>query len=270
MAQKKAGADIKQKLGVKFQLSPPKVLESAQASRPVSQAVQHQSAEACRDLAVKVFNQSDKDFKLYIKNDGNLDRLDTVHGFLRILKNLKNVLRRLNEGSYDDKMKNYYLTYNGTIQIVDICQQFLRKNLYPILTRKYYSLCIASMECHLVLLGVKYLDWRVKLYVELAHAYEELGQLQFANKTIELAIGKVMEVKALEESDPPLQDYAQQIFFQNLRILKILEIKYKLQGGQSVSYTHLTLPTKRIVQILVVAVLLKKKTNKNTKRIIRR
>eukprot|EP00828_Plagiopyla_frontata_P047946 TRINITY_DN9018_c0_g1_i7.p3 TRINITY_DN9018_c0_g1~~TRINITY_DN9018_c0_g1_i7.p3 ORF type:complete len:132 (+),score=30.94 TRINITY_DN9018_c0_g1_i7:93-488(+) len=129
----------------------------------------------------------------------------------------------IRDRSYDDKMKNYYLTYNGTIQIVDICQQFLRKNLYPILTRKYYSLCIASMECHLVLLGVKYLDWRVKLYVELAHAYEELGQLQFANKTIE-----------------------------------------------SVSYTHLTLPTKRIVQILVVAVLLKKKTNKNTKRIIRR
>ena len=44
------------------------------------------------------------------------------------------------------------------------------------------------MEGHLVLLGVKYLDWRVKLYLELgnflkflkaffkkAHSYEELG-----------------------------------------------------------------------------------------------
>ena len=27
------------------------------------------------------------------------------------------------------------------------------------------------MECHLVLLGVKYLDWRVKLYVELGKIF---------------------------------------------------------------------------------------------------
>eukprot|EP00828_Plagiopyla_frontata_P023368 TRINITY_DN2998_c0_g1_i3.p2 TRINITY_DN2998_c0_g1~~TRINITY_DN2998_c0_g1_i3.p2 ORF type:complete len:107 (+),score=28.14 TRINITY_DN2998_c0_g1_i3:233-553(+) len=36
-----------------------------------------------------------------------------------------------------------------------------------------------------------------------------------------------------------------------------------LQGLEAVSYTHLTLPTKRIVQISVVAVSLKKKLNKN-------
>lgn len=30
-------------------------------------------------------------------------------------------MKMLNEGTYDDKMKNYNLAYNGTIYIFDIC-----------------------------------------------------------------------------------------------------------------------------------------------------
>jgi len=49
----------------------------------------------------------------------------------------------------------------------------------------YYATCIVTMEAHLVLLGLKYLDWRVKLYIELAHVYEELGSMDIALRTIE-------------------------------------------------------------------------------------
>jgi hypothetical protein len=45
-----------------------------------------------------------------------------------------------------------------------------------------------------MLMGLKYLDWRVKLYMELAHVYEELGSMETALKTIENCKNKVLEV----------------------------------------------------------------------------
>jgi hypothetical protein len=69
----------------------------------------------------------------------------------------------------------------------------------------------------------------VKLYLEMAQIYEECGSLTAASRTIEMAIKKCQDLKDLEESDPPLPDYVFKIFEKTLRLLRVQDVKYKLQ-----------------------------------------
>ena len=79
-------------------------------------------------------------------------------------------------GTFDDKQKNYYLTYNTSLYIYDICKD-LRKSVYSSLTIDYLAYTIVSIEANIILNTNKYLEWRVKLYIELAHIYEECGSV---------------------------------------------------------------------------------------------
>jgi hypothetical protein len=62
------------------------------------------------------------------------------------------------------------------------------------LTIDYLGFCICTLEAHLVLFNIKYLEWRVKIYVELSKTYEEIGSNEVALRTIELCIKKVAEL----------------------------------------------------------------------------
>jgi hypothetical protein len=95
---------------------------------------------------------------------------------VNLLNLLKDILILLNLGTFDEKLKTYYLTYNATIYIMDICQM-LRKSVFASLTIDYLAYSIVSLEGNILLIAVKYLEWRVKFYLELAHVYEEIGSL---------------------------------------------------------------------------------------------
>lgn len=112
--------------------------------------------------------------------------------------------------------------------MLDICT-FLRKSVYSALCIDYLAYCIVSLEGNIILTSVKYIEWRIKIYIELAHTYEECGSIPAAGKTIEMALNKVLESKALEEKDPPLPDYMAKLFTNTLRILRSLDVKLKLQ-----------------------------------------
>lgn len=105
----------------------------------------------------------------------------------------------------------------------------MRKSVYSTLCIDYIAFCIVSVEGNIILMSVKYIEWRVKLYIELSHIYTECNSIPAANKTIELALNKVLESKSLEEKDLPLPDYMQKLFTNSLRILRSLDLKLKLQ-----------------------------------------
>jgi hypothetical protein len=161
-------------------------------------------------------------------NDQKVRRADTAKGLVSILQKLRDALDMMNHGTSKDKEQNFFLTYNGTIYIHDICER-LRGAVYSTLTIEFVAFCITCLESNLVLFGVKYLDWRIKLYIELAHIYEECDSLQSASKTIDAAMQKVNELREIEESDPPLPDHSRKIINLNMRALKILDLKFKLQ-----------------------------------------
>lgn len=216
-----------QKPGVKFQdQKPSSSQQSTRAQKKLSP--QYKDANYCKNYAIEIFNEADRCFKLYTKNDLEVKRKDTAKALVKILTSIKEALDLMNLGTYEDKLKNYYLSFNGSVYIYDICQ-FLRRSVYSSLTIDFIACAITSLESHLVLLGVKYLEWRVKLYVELAQIYEECGSLVAASRVIEMALKKVQDLKDLEESDPPLPDYVAKIFEKSFRLLRVQDVKYKLQ-----------------------------------------
>lgn len=179
-----------------------------------------------------MYNTVETKFKKFISGDPKVKRKDTAKALKSLLDQLKRVLAQLNLGSFDDKVKYYYLTYDATIYVLDICT-LLRRSVYSSLCIDYIAYCIVSLEANVILTSVKYTEWRVKMYVELAHIYIECGSLSAASKTIDLALTKILEAKALEEKDPPLPDFMQKLFVNSLRVLKCLDVKLKLQVSSS-------------------------------------
>jgi hypothetical protein len=121
--------------------------------------------------------------------------------------------------------------------MLDICL-FLRKSVYSPLCIDYLAFVILSLEGNIILSSVKYIEWRIKIYIELMHTYEESGSISAASKTIEMALSKLSEAKALEEADPPLPDYMAKLFTNNLRILRALDLKLKLQVNKKPIQTY--------------------------------
>ena len=225
MTTKKNDPGAKARPGVKF-ADPKKEKDFIQEEKLKKNKV-YKDLQFCQDFALKAFNDADSLLKLYTKNDQEVKRKDTAKGLCKILDLLKEALDNCNQMNSDNKEKLYYLTYNGTIYMYDICKS-LRKSVYSSLAIQYIAYAILSLESNISLLGVKFLDWRIKLYIELAHIYEECESFKAASKAIEVAMQKVTELKSLEESDPPVPEYIEKIFQNNFRILKALELKYKL------------------------------------------
>ena len=228
-------SEQKLKQGVKFadtkQTANPEALLTARSKEEKPKVIL--PLEECRTTLIKIFNDSDSNFKLATKTDPEVRRKDTARALCKILDSLKEGLTLLNHQPAENRDKLYYLTYNGTIYTFEICRA-LRKSVYSTLTIQYLAYSIISLERNLNLLGVKFLDWRVKLYIELAHVYEECDSYKAAAKSIELAINKVNEIREVEESDPPVPEHITSILANNSRILKALDIKYKLQVKMSI------------------------------------
>lgn len=186
------------------------------------------SVARAREYSIDVFNTVETRFKRFVSTDPKVKRKDTAKALKSLLDMLKKVLAQLNLGSFDEKVKNYHLTYNATIYMMDICS-FLRRSVYSALCIDYLAYCIVSLEGNIILTSVKYTEWRVKIYVELAHIYSECGSISAASKTIDVALAKVLDLKSLEEKDPPIPDYMLKLFTNSLRVLRSLDIKLKLQ-----------------------------------------
>ncbi|CAD8200548.1 unnamed protein product [Paramecium pentaurelia] len=223
MADKKQQAQAKP--GVKFQDQPASVQQVENKPQVI-----YKNATEQKDQALKQFNKVQTLFKTYTASDPQCIRKDTAQSLKSLLASLRDCMQVLNIGTFEDKNSNYYLIYNGTVYIFDICR-VLRKSIYQYIAIEFLAFCITSMEGCIVLTSIKYLDWRIKLYVELAHIYHSLQSKACAYRTIDLGLQKVQELRELEEMDPPLMDYMDKILKQNTRLLKILELKFKVQAG---------------------------------------
>ena len=80
-------------------------------------------------------------------------------------------------------------------------------------------------------MNIKYLEWRVKIYIELAKNYQEIGSNEVALRTIEHCQTKVKELQDVLSQEPPVPLHVKKIFENTTRSLRMLEIKYKLQLG---------------------------------------
>jgi hypothetical protein len=114
--------------------------------------------------------------------------------------------------------------------IFKICTQ-LRKAGFAKQATLFMAFNILCLDNNLILTTVKYLDWRVLNYVELARAYADMAAFKAAQKVIEHGISKVLYTKKIEEQDPPVPAGTKDTLIEALRILRTQELKYLLQNG---------------------------------------
>jgi len=87
------------------------------------------------------------------------------------------------------------------------------------------------MEGNIILQDVKFLDKRTQIYISLAQIYEEAEYYSQAISLLDTAIAKYKELKAIHEIDQPVPQHISAILEDNIKILKIMLIKYCMQGG---------------------------------------
>lgn len=112
--------------GVKFQDQPNKELVPISSSVPISQKTTHLSLAEQKELALSSFNKVTSQLKQYTAQDPECQRKDTAFALKSLLEKLKATITVLNDAEFDEKVNNYYLLYNATIYVFEICR-ILRK-----------------------------------------------------------------------------------------------------------------------------------------------
>lgn len=128
-------------------------------------------------------SQAKADFEKFTKYDQNTRRKDTVEVISDILQRIKDASSEINKKSEEERERLYYLTYNGSILIFQLCHRLRQGNFAKEATH-YLAFNLLCLDNNLILSTAKYLDWRVLNYVELARAYGDMQANKAALKVI--------------------------------------------------------------------------------------
>lgn len=176
------------------------------------------------------FNQIQSELKSSISHDPEVKAASTVHCITNFFDKIIKEFASLDSLSSTLREQLYDIIYNISILFYDYINR-MRKNKFSIHGTKYLIWIISHLESNIVLSGIKFLKWRIKLYIELSFLYEDYEAFSAAYKTIAQAISKVNDLKAIEEQQGPLPEYIKTIFIDNFKYLKYFEFKYGILSG---------------------------------------
>lgn len=160
---------------------------------PIDQVKLTKYEQLEKDCSEKIKKAKDE-LDHFTKNDQSYRRKDTVEVVLDVMKRVKDAASEINKQSEETREKLYYLIYNATIIIFNACHK-LRKSNFSREATHFLAFNVLCLDNNLILTTVKYLDWRVLNYVELARAYADFGALKAASKVITYAVNKVLYTK---------------------------------------------------------------------------
>ena len=192
--------------------------------------------EEARDMPLgeEVMQEMDainKGFLSYYEKDSSLERKDTTEIIVDFISKTKASLQKIVNAGEEAREKLFWILFNGSIQIYTYCRT-LREGLHSQKAIEGLIYAVSILDGNLILMKAKYLDWRVRIYCELASAYEDLGAATAAKNVIAHAQKQVQYLKELEEQDPPVPESTAVAIVEAQRILNSLELKYGLQSGQ--------------------------------------
>ena len=177
------------------------------------------------------FNQYVQKLNTLTIHDPEIRKSDTVDCiklyFDKIIEEIDNTYSKY---SSTVREKLYYIIYQICLIFYDYIHK-MRKYNYSIHGTKYILWMLSIMESNIVLSHIKYMKWRVALYIELASLYEDIKAYKSAYNSITQGINRLNELKAIEEQAKPLPDYMQDIFIENFKYLKYAEFKYGILCG---------------------------------------
>ena len=177
------------------------------------------------------FNQYVQKLNSLTIHDPEIRKSDTVDCiklyFDKIIEEINNTYAKY---SSTVREKLYYIIYQICLIFFDYIHK-MRKYNYSIHGTKYILWMLSIMESNIVLSHIKYMKWRVALYIELASLYEDIKAYKSSYNSITQGINRLNELKAIEEQAKPLPDYMQDIFIENFKYLKYAEFKYGILSG---------------------------------------
>jgi hypothetical protein len=179
-----------------------------------------------RDLLNKI-NLLDKELVKNTSPDNEIVYKDTVSFIKKCFDKIIEDYEVFSSSTAYVKEQLYLVLYNLSIMFYEYCSK-MRSYNYSAHACKYLIWIISNMESNIVLSGVKYLNWKLKLYTELASCYEDNMAYKSAFKVINQSILKFNELKAIEEQQSSLPDYIKSVLDEASIVLKTLEMKYGL------------------------------------------
>lgn len=159
--------------------------------------------------------------------DPLVTKQDTAEAITGLLSRVQEALAQVNALDENGKEQLYFLLFNGSILLFKFSHA-LRTSIFSRQAVKYLALAALVLDNNIILAGVRFLSWKVKIYVELSRAYADFGALTAAKNSISYGINKVLLLKEIEEQDPPVPEVTKQALVEALRVLRGLELKYSL------------------------------------------
>ena len=115
--------------------------------------------------------------------------------------------------------KLYYIIYNIALLFVNYIER-MRKYNYSIHGISFLEWVLTLMESNVVLSHIKYMKFRVQIYLLISFLYEDCKGYKAAYGFILQGINKLEELKGIEEQHIPLPEYMLAIFNENMKYLK--------------------------------------------------
>lgn len=136
------------------------ILPAANELTPGQYNESDEIARASEDM----IEEASKDFKQFKEKNPEAENFN-LRIIKAILKRLHTAISKINNINAIDRESHYYIVFNGTITIFEICRMLRLANFYRLAAR-YLTFNILSLDHNLLLTTGKYLSWRVKNYIE--------------------------------------------------------------------------------------------------------
>ncbi len=185
-------------------------------------------------LGEEVTRELDRIHKVYLKyyeKDASLDRKDSATIVVDLLSQTREALQRVVLAGEEAREKLFWVLFNGSVQLFTY-SRVLRESAHSHKAIEGLAYAISILDGNLILMKAKYLQWRVRVYSELAGVYEELGATAAAKNVVARGQKQVQFLQELEEQDPPVPESTAVAIKEAKRVLDTLELKYALQSGE--------------------------------------
>ena len=140
------------------------------------------------------FNHIETALRNSITHEQEIKLSSTVECIKNYFDEIINKCKILDEVDLSIQEQLYHIIYNISLLFYEFAHK-MRKHKYSIHATKYLLWIITHIESNVVLNSVKYLKWRVKLYMELMFVYEDYGACAEAFKVVTQALNKLNDLK---------------------------------------------------------------------------
>ena len=175
-----------------------------------------------------LFGWNECSFRLAISADPNLKEPASLQLVLSIMRQVQDAMSLLFNSASDESLS--FLLYNGCLLLFHMVEPLIGFG-YRTEAMEFISWIVMSMENMAVLCSVRYLSFRIKMYLLIAQMHEFLGENSTALNVAQRALGKIRELAQWESVEQPVPAKTLFLLTQAAQAVSIAIVKYSYLLG---------------------------------------